>query len=765
MRVVSEQGSIAPDDRGLAHVELDVQNTAEVIDALVVRLVGLPIYAGPEPGLSAQPAILPLFPDASGRISVTIEVPPTFPAGQHAIALEVASHSNLQPPQQAPLVLSVPPRPALEASVRPQRVRSRRQAEFMLDVLNVGNIGLDSAVRAADADRALTIATGADRLYLEAGGQARIRILARGPRMWFGTELDRSMTVEVTGRAITDASELQASASASPVLRQRPIITRGLLTALILPALVALWALAFLLGANRVFNSDPVTKAVPASFYAGAVSPDGAAAAASAAAPAGALPKNGQLPPGVGGTIGGTVTAASDGSPVGRMEVNAFRKDATGALVLVSSGATQADGTYSIAGLFPGPYFIRVSADGYDTAWFPGVADPAGAVPVTASAAQPTSDVNVVIIGHPASITGTVSLGSTLTTVPVSVAARTLSNTGAASSQTPVATTTTASDGSYTLTNLPAPATYELAFSAAGYQPATLVVALSGGQARIEPAVQMSAGSGQISGLVTDGSAPLGGVTISTTVNNQTVTTGTPTTGAVGTYVLPNLPTPGTYLITYSLTGYGTRTIVVDLAAGQSQSGVNVAIAGGTGTVNGRVIDGAGNGIGGATVTVGGGPSAATTTTLTSGSVGTFVLSGLPAPGSYTLTVALPGYSSQTVPVSLSGSGPPPAVTISMPVASGSLLGKASFCDAAGACTAPAVGATVTATDGRTIQTTTVTSSGTSKGAGGYLLTGLAPGTYSVTVSAPGYAQVTALATVTAGVQADVADIALPKAG
>lgn len=778
MRVVCDPGPVAPDERGLARLELDVQNTAGVIDALVVRLVGLPGSGVPAPILSAQPPILPLFPDASGRISVVIEVPPTFPAGEHAVALEVASQNDLQPPQRAPLVLAVAPRPALQASVRPQRVRARRQAEFMLDVRNVGNIGLDSAVRAADADRALTISTGADRLYLDAGGQARVRILARGPRMVFGNELDRAMTVEVAGRAITEASELRASASVAPVLRQRPMITRGLLTALILPAIVALWAAAFLLGANKVFHSDPVTKAAPASFYAGAANQGGsggsdgsdgsggsAAAGSGAAAPAGALPKTGQLPPGVGGTIGGTVTAASDGSPVGRLEVNAFRRDASGNLVQVGSGATQTDGTYSIAGLFPGPYLVRVSADGYDTVWFPGVADPAGAVPVTASPAQPTGNVDVVITGRPASITGTVSLGATLSTVPVSVAARTLSSTAATSSQSPVATATTSADGAYTLTNLTAPATYELAFSAAGYQPATLVVALSGGQARIEPAVQLSAGSGQISGRVTDGAQPLGGVTITTTVDNQTVTTGTPTTGAIGAYALPNLPTPGTYLITYSLAGYGSRTIVVDLAAGQSQAGVDVAIAGGTGTVAGRVIDGAGNGIGGATVTVGGGPAAAGTTTLTSGTVGTFVLSGLPAPGAYTLTVALPGYASQTVPVTLGGSGPPPAVTVAMPVASGSLLGLATFCDAAGDACAPATGATVTATDGRATQTTTVTGSGTAKGPGGYLLSGLAPGTYAVTVSAPGYAQITALATVTAGVQTDVPDIAVRKAG
>ena len=55
-------------------------------------------------------------------------------------------------------------------------------------------------------------------------------------------------------------------------------------------------------------------------------------------------------------------------------------------------------------------------------------------------------------------------------------------------------------------------------------------------------------------------------------------------------------------------------------------------------------------------------------------------------------------------------------------------------------------GATVTATDGQESRTSTSNSAG-----GGYLFSGLDPGSYSVTVTAPGLRQQTALVTVSAG--------------
>src|SRR5690606_15959726 len=125
---------------------------------------------------------------------------------------------------------------------------------------------------------------------------------------------------------------------------------------------------------------------------------------------------------------------------------------------------------------------------------------------------------------------------------------------------------------------------------------------------RLEPIVLLSAQTGSLTGTVTDGRSPLGGVTVTTSVGGQEVAVITPTVGAVGTYTLGDLPTPGTYVLTFASADHGTATRVVDLAAGESGT-ANVALTAGSGTVTGVLSGPDGKGLGGATVTVGGASS------------------------------------------------------------------------------------------------------------------------------------------------------------
>ena len=607
-------------------------------------------------------------------------------------------------------------------------------------------------LEAADVDRAVLTTFAPDVIRVEPGAVAPILLTVRGPRMFVGAEIDRAVTVAASGRGADQAPEgepeLELRQETTVRLRQRPLLSRGLLTALILASIVALWAAVFLFGLNKVFTQDSMTKAVPASFFAATPATGTGTNAGTSGAPAGALPKNGQLPPGVGGSIAGTVTAASNSKGVGRIRVEALRLTRTG-LVVVSSAATQSDGTYTISGLFPTNYLVRFSAVGYPARWYAGSAAAAGARPVATAAQRTTEGVNLVVVGQPATIAGTVDPGDSLVPVPTRVVARSLDGTSTA----PVAQTTTAEDGSYTLRNLPAPASYELSFTAPGYRATTIVDSVSGGQHRLEPIVQLSVGLGQISGTVTDGTAPLGGATVATTVGGKALTVTTPTSGTVGVFVLGDLPTPATYVVTVSKPGYGTVTSVVDVGAGKSRTGLIVALAAGTGSVSGTLVNAAGQGLGGATVTVGGavttgGTDAAppSTTTLTGGAVGLFAISGLAAPGSYTLTFSLNGYAPVTVPVTLSDNGAPPQVSVTMSTQLGGITGRVT-----GANGTTFVGATITVTNGSQVWTTTSTGPGGALPSGGYIVANLEPGTYAVTASAEGMHPQTAQVIVVAG--------------
>lgn len=737
MRVMSPVEVVELEPGGSGEVVLEVVNTSAVIEGVTARVLGL----APEL-VTVTPAVLPLFPDAVGRLVVRLDLPTTFPAGRHPVTVEVVGQAGTHVVHHD-VDLVVGEQPALALAAAPTVVRARRRARFAVDVRNEGNVALDVALRSSDADRTIATRIVPSTVHVAPGAAARCLVDVRGPRQLFGGDRDRPLRVEATA--------LDSSAVVALVLRQRSLVSRGLLTALVLLAIVATWAAIFLLGIRSVLGAEPVTKVAPESFFA-ATALGGTAGAGGAIAPAGALDRSGALPAGLGATLSGTVVGASDGEGVGRITVTAHRRTRDGGTEPVGAAATQQDGSYVVAGLFPGQYLLSFSADGYDTVWYPSAPDEAGAQAVVGRAREVTADLDVAVVGQPASITGTVDVGDVSTPVTVEVQARAVWR---GDDDPLVVTATTDEAGGYVLTGLEAPGTYELSFTAEGYRPTTITERVTGGQERFATTVGLTAGTGQISGTVTDGTSPVGGVTVTTTVDGAEVVVGTPTVGAVGTFVLPSLPTPGTYVLEFTRDGFTPRTVVVDLAAGQSRGDVAVQMRGGAGTVSGRLVGPDGQGLGGATVSVGGGPTAVTATTLTTGTVGAFTVAGLEA-GVYTLTFTLPGWAPQSVPVDLT-SGTSLPLTVTMRPSLGTVEGRV-LRDGAGV-----AGVDVVATDGqRTWSATSTAVAG--RPTGYYALAQLPSGTYTVSVSQSGRVVETAVVRVTAGGTV-TQDLTLPGGG
>ncbi|MEO9202944.1 MAG: carboxypeptidase regulatory-like domain-containing protein, partial [Mycobacterium sp.] len=737
-----------------------------------------------------------LFPDASGQITLAIDLPSTFPAGDHPLTVEVASRQPGTPLEYVNVDVTVPRAPAIELTSRPQMVRARRTGRFIVTVTNRGNAHLDVNLTATDPQKNCAITVVPSITSLPPGESAEAVVTVRGRRIWMGTEQDRSLIAQASARAVApdsvssgavpteydavreatydaslgvavnpdlapDTGEKQVESHTAITFRQRPYLTRGLLTALILLAIIAVWAAVFLFGLNRVFAGDPLTKAAPASFFAatpqqsqagasggttadtgsGATgsgstadgtapsATDGSAAGApGAAAPAGALPKSGTLPAGVGGAISGTVTAASSGEPVGRILVTAMRVKADGSTVVTASAATQADGTYQVAGLFPGPYVLQFEAPGFRTTFYPTAPTETAAKKLTATTGGVTSGGDAVVIGLPATISGKVDFGDITEPVTGTVSARLLGASDGAKVVIP--DVKTAADGSYKFTNVPAPGTYVLTLVAEGYETSTLQTTVTGGANRFVSATLLSAGAAQIVGTVTDGTSPLGGATVSVTVNGQQQSTGTPTVGQVGHFVIGNLPTPATYILTVAKDGYGQVSQVIDLGPSGQQGDLTIALTAGTGVVEGTVTGIGGVAVGGATVTAGGLADAPTTTTLTDGPIGTFRLEGLPVPGSYTITVAAPGYAAQTVPVQLAADAVLPPIGVSLSPAMGVITGRVLAAGGTGI-----AGAAVNVTDGQKIWPVVTTSASGGVPAGSFTVADLPTGHYTVTAT------------------------------
>jgi hypothetical protein len=744
LRVAMDRRHLSADPGSTVTFTLEVTNTSEVIDGISARVLGVDAER-----VSSRPQVLSLFPDSAGELTLSIELPESYPAGTHPLTVALDSHTS-GGTELVDIDLTVAPVPRLQVRPRPAVIRTGRRAHFVVDVGNHGNVPLDVALTAADADRSLKLRFSRTSVTVPAGGTKPVNLDSRAPRHLFGNDLDRPFSLHA--QASTPAA---APGTAPPppvkdnaglVHRQRPVIARGVLTALILMTIVALWAGAFLFGLTKVFGNDPVTKAAPASFFVAT----GVAGLAADSTPGDVLAKGGPLPAGVGGVIAGRVVSTTSGDGIGRIVVEALRPSRTG-LVLVTSAATQADGSYVVLGLFPGDYYLRFTALGYHTTWYPSANSQAGAHQVSAAPQQVTKANPVKVVGFPAAISGQVDPGLVTTPVRTVVIARPLTGT----SDAPVAKTLTDAKGNYTLTGLPAPASYQVSFTTAGYLASTLSEDVGGGQHRYEPVVRLSAGAGTISGIVTDGHSPIGGVTVSTTVNGQTFTTGTPTVGKVGRFTLGGLPTPGLYILKFSRDASTSTTKDVTLAPGGSAVLNDVKLVGGTDAVVGKVVDATGAPVGGAAITIGGAPTPITATSLTTGdAIGTYAITGLPVPGFYTLTVSLPGFQPVTLPLNLDGIKPPTVPTVTMVSALGTITGLVQQPTSGGPI--PSVGATITVTDGMHQRTTLTVDASGGIPRGGYAMSGLAPGWYTVTASRDGYAQVTALVHVDAGQTANV---------
>jgi hypothetical protein len=707
-------------------IEIEVANTADVIDGITARVEGL------DPGWVHLPTpVLSLFPDSTGVMPIHVTFPHTTVVGDYLVVVHIESTIDAARHSTHDLWLHVDPIVDASLRLRPSVVTGGKTATFAAIVTNKGNVTTDFTMGAADETRVLDCRAVPLTLTVPPGHQAEAEVWVKGPRPWFGQAVARTVIITAESPAI----QLKELAT----FNQKPRIPRGVLTFAILAAIVALWATIFLAGADLLRADEKPTKSVPPTFNEGG--PQDVPLAA------------------VAGTVSGKVTAQSNGEGVARVTVEAFRVVPNGDPESTGSAATAEDGTYTLSALLPGTYLLRFTADGYGEVWFKDAPKQAGASKIELSPTEEIGDRNVKMTGKSGELVGNVTLPDSADsdqTITVS-ATQVVEQTGGAGATRPrkprpIVQETT---GPVSLTGLVTPATYRIKIAAAGFEPQVFEQDLSGGQAAVLNTVRLSAAPGSIAGIVRSSTGDaLGNVKVVATSGELVKETTTPTAGNAGTFLLDKLESPRTWVLTFTRDGFSSQTIALDLGAGQARSGVEATLTGGTGTITGAVSGGSGAPLGDVTVTVAGGEYLATTATLTTSSpeapVGSYRVANVPAPGVFAVTFTKEGFLPETRDVEFTEPGVVPDVSVVMQPDHGSISGTVR---ASGG--GPVAGITVELTDGRTAEGSdeverrmTATASNPP---GGYTFTGVAPGAYTLTFSSPDFRTQILLVEVTAG--------------
>jgi len=670
-------------------VSLQVLNTTDTIETVRCSLIGmLPDR------LEQTPGDVTLFPGESTRITLDLWFPPTLPAGSHDVFIAVTTGSG-DHATEVPLRIDVTPVVSASLAVEPPLVFAGRKGVFEARGRNTGNVPVALLVRAMDADRVLELEVAKPSWRIGLDGSETTRIIAKHKRPLTGAPVEHTITITAEQDEIFETQVVR--------FRQKAILTPGIITILTLALIVAVWAFAMVFGVRAALAPPPPTKAVPETFVTGITGTD-------------------LDPTAAGGTFRGTIRAATTAAGLPRVTIEAYDKDN----LLVGATATDEDGRYALPALLPGRYALRYRAEGYVDQWWPAQPSLSGAQRILAPPGEAREGLDVVLVGLPATVGGQVVTGD-IEGLVVSVEVEALDL------LEPVATFTAETDesGTWSVTDLPSPAIYRITYRAPGFDPVEITQPVPGGGLIAVNTATLPAAPGLVSGTVVDTSGrALGGVDILLTRGELEIGTKTPTSGEVGFFEVPELRTPATYLMTFSLEGFASETIAVRLGPGEERDDLVVVLSAGFGTVTGVVYDGptGTSGVGGATVTVTGDGVVLATETLTApaGSVGQFRIPDLPLPGTYTLTFDADGFARQSVQVSVSRSAPTANVTVRLGVSVGRIQG-----------TVLAGGeglrdVTVVLTDGGAFRRETVTASAPSSLVGTYAFDGVPPGTYSI---------------------------------
>jgi hypothetical protein len=688
-----------------ALITVQVTNPRPVISGHRLRVLGI----DPEWATLDQDT-LSLFPDTSGVALVTVTLPEGVPAGVRHLSIEI---TELTPPGEVAVVdleLTVPAQLGINLSLDPVSLTGGKSATAAVLIENTGNGSSEVELSGTDEDGEVEFRFDPPSPVLGPGQQVLASVLLMAKRPWFGSPKLRTFSV--------NAGPPRAPVQAFGGWVQRARLSRGALALLGLAAAITIFAVVITASLSQVVNKSNADRDLALAVAQAALNPSTVGTA----------------------SISGTVTLLSSGAPIGGVTVQLVLSSDTA--TPLASTATGNAGGYTFSNLAAGTYKVEFSGAGFTQIWYADSLGADSATAITLKAGQKVVGVDVRLGGLPASVSGQVvganASGATLTLeLPPSAP-------GGLGSV--VTTQTLDASGNFSLTGIPSPSVYDIVISLAGYATATQVVDLAAGETRSGMVITLHQGNGSIAGTISTAAGPLGGATISAsdgTTTDSSVSLTTP--GRVGTFVLSSLETPATFTVVVSAGGYSSQTLSISLAAGQQLTGVAVTLYTGVGSISGSVTTANGAPAGGVTVTASNGQTSVTTVTLSVGTVGSYSLSGLPVPYTYSVTFSRPDLQSQTRAVVLGATGSATSATVgaSMVASTASIYGTVTQTGGT-----PLGEISITLTSGSTTYQSVSASVPTP---GAFAIDGIAPGTYTISFARTGGLPTSSIVTLSAG--------------
>jgi len=760
------------------------------------------------------------------------------------VAVEATPRRGVPDPVMgiAESVLAVDSAERISMSIQPPTPRAVFGKKFRVEITNPGNVDRPLQLFSESAAGA-SVHLGQDEVTVPAQRTVSVRgrVRIRRPTV-MGGENAHTFTVTAQGTGAPEYAEA--------TVRSGPLVRRGARMAIGLVLVVALWvglAVVFipkisdafkpksLVGApSTVTSTGPVASGAAGAPGSSGQGTSGGSGAGGSGAGSGAGGNGAGGTGGAGGSSGsgsaqptgyqltGTITgpaakgttvtltpttllAASDAKATSAPgsssdTVNALRSVTSGAVGKVfaqnvsapidDSGTrkliTKANGEFALAGIqSPGYYLLTLAKSGFQTQRFL----------INSSDLASPNPMKVALAPGNGSLSGTVTgpdgpIGAaTITITDGTVSLQTSSVSASASaSGTP---------GTWRADNLSTPGSYLVTATAPGYGGSSTLITL-GPKGSEKADLTLKPGQASIVGTVSGADGGLGGITVTAISGKVTRTATTVTSQSLrGSYILPNMPTPGEYTLTISGDGYLTQTRTVTLTEGVGSATVDATLSRADSEVSGTVtgLDAKGKpegGLVGVGLTLTSSTTTLKTMTTSGDSAGSYQFTGVP-PGTYVLTASQYGRTPASATVELNASYSK-TVNLSLKSNVGNELPATSHirgqvvdsrtggpltCDRTAVHIADKdCVATVTVTtpkDPTDPSKGNVTYTATSTAALSYVYTvpslddphhvGLPPGLYTVTVSAPGYETTTTHVQVAQGQMAPAPQVSLPALG